>query len=1133
MLKQICFWVLFFVFSVGYSQEINSLYSSKTIVTDSVSYVFKLEENALNSSFFEVTNTDGVILDSNLYHIDFQQAQIEFIQPQQDSLVVNYLKYPETLTKTHQIYSSNLIVPNEEGKHLFQIPVQKESNWVPFDGLNTNGSISRSITVGNNQNLVTQSNLDLQIIGKLSEKVNLKASIQDSNNPLQYGGYSQRIDEFDQIFIELYGNKWRVKAGDLFIENRLSRFLNFNKKVQGLYAQTSFGENDQTQVELGAAIARGQYAKSEFIGQEGNQGPYKLRGQNNELYILIISGSERVFVNGRLLSQGENNDYVIDYNSGEIRFNPTFPITADMRIAIEYQYTDRNFTRFMTYGGIRHQQGKWDFGGYVYLESDMKNQPLQQNLNEEQVEILKQAGNDPTKMVAPSAYQDSYSDNKILYKKITTELYEYFEYSNNPQDTLYQVAFSFVGMNQGNYRLASNAAIGKIYEFAIPQNGIPQGDYEPVIQLVAPVKTLITTVQAAYTNEEKTKIEAEVALSNHDQNLFSSIDDQNNKGWAGNVKARQRLLDTNWKIDAFADIQFVHQNFKTIERLYNIEFNRDWNIGLIQGNQSMISAGINALKSPQQTLTYRFDRLEFSQSYLGQKHILEGKFQHKQWSFATQNSLLKADSETEFTDILRSSGQIDYRNKKYWAGNHWEGENYEVKDRITKAFNIQSQRYFQNTVFAGIGDTAGRYIETGYVYRVNDSLQDNRLKKFTTANSFYVKTQAFKTEKSQLQVYANYRMLEYKNDSLPNENTLNSKITYNDRFFNNLVQWQTIYENTSGALPQQEFTYIEVEPGMGTHMWNNYNGNGIQELEEFEPAPYPDLAIYIRLMLPNQLFIRTHQNRLTQLVSLNFQQWQNKEGWQKTLSHFHNQTTWILDKNREKGGKKIPLLPWTNSEEDVLAENSHFRNTLSFNRGKRRFESSYSYIVNNTKNLLNFGRIENHILTHQLDFNHLVKKIWNYNLAIQFDDVTSNSENYDAKNYHLKNIKLAPKISYLFSASARWDFFYEYRKKENQLQGFETLEQHRLGTSFSFNGKKNFIINGEFSFYQNTFEGNAFSPVAYQMLEGLQPGRNLTWRLLFQRNLTKYLDMNISYDGRSGESAQTIHTGSIQLRAFF
>lgn len=1121
------------MFSVGYSQEINSLYNAKTIVTDSTSYVIKLEESALNSSYFEITKKDGSTLDPKLYYIDFQKATITFSQPTSDSLVVNYLKFPETLTKTHQIYSSNLVVPNDEGKHIFQVSQKQENTWIPFDGLNTNGSISRAITVGNNQNLVTQSNLDLQIIGKLSDKVNLKASIQDSNNPLQYGGYSQRIDEFDQIFIELYGDKWRVKAGDLFIENRQSRFMNFNKKVQGIYAQTSFGENDQTEVELGAAIARGQYAKSEFVGQEGNQGPYKLRGQNNELYILIIAGSERVFVNGRLLTQGESNDYVIDYNSGEIKFNPTFPITSDMRIAIEYQYTDRNYTRFMTYGGIRHQQGKWDFGGYVYLESDMKNQPLQQNLNEEQVEILKQAGNDPTKMVAPSAYIDDYSDNKILYKKITDDLYEYFEYSNNPQDTLYQVAFSFVGMNQGNYRLANNAAIGKIYEFVFPINGLPQGDYEPVIQLVAPVKTLITTVQAVYTNEEKTKIETEIAVSNHDQNLFSSIDDQNNKGWAGSLKAQQRLLDAHWKIDAFTDIQFVHQNFKTIERLYNIEFNRDWNIGLIQGNQSMISAGINALKSPQQSLTYRFDHLEFSQSYQGQKHSLDGRYQWKNWSFATQNSWLKADSEIEKSNILRSSGQIDYRHKKFWAGNHWEGENYEVRDQITKAFNLQSQRYFQNTVFVGVGDTASRYLETGYVYRVNDSLQGNRLKKFTTANSFYAKSQVFKTEKSHLQVYANYRMLQYENDTLPNENTLNSRITYSDRFFDNLVQWQTTYENTSGALPQQEFTYIEVEPGMGTHMWNDYNGNGIQELEEFEPAPYPDLAIYVRLMLPNQLFVRTHQNRLTQIVSLNFQQWQNKDGWLKTLSHFHNQTTWMIDKNREKGGKKIPLFPWSKSNEEVLAENTHFRNTFSFNRGKKRYESSYSYIVNNTKNLLNFGQIENHIRTHQVDFNHLVKKIWNYHLAIQLDDVTANSENYEAKNYHLKNMKLAPKISYLFSTSARWDIFYEYRKKENQLQSFETLEQHRLGTSFSFNGKNNFIINGEFSFYQNTFEGDAFSPVAYQMLEGLQPGKNLTWRLLFQRNLTKYLDLNISYDGRSGEAAQTIHTGSIQLRAFF
>ena len=60
----------------------------------------------------------------------------------------------------------------------------KNTKFKPFDGLNTSGSITRGVTVGNNQNTVVNSNLDLQITGKISDKVSLRASIQDSNIPL-------------------------------------------------------------------------------------------------------------------------------------------------------------------------------------------------------------------------------------------------------------------------------------------------------------------------------------------------------------------------------------------------------------------------------------------------------------------------------------------------------------------------------------------------------------------------------------------------------------------------------------------------------------------------------------------------------------------------------------------------------------------------------------------------------------------------------------------------------------------------------------------------------------------------------------------------------------------------------------
>jgi hypothetical protein len=261
--------------------------------------------------------------------------------------------------------------------------------------LNTSGSITRGVTVGNNQNTTVSSNLDLQITGKISDKVSLRASIQDSNIPLQDGGYSQKLDEFDQIFIELFTDKWNIRAGDLFLENRQSRFLNFNKKVQGLSTHFTFGgEENKTDIFASAALVRGQYAKSSLTGQEGNQGPYKLRGNNGELYVLVISGSERVYVNGILKQRGENNDYVIDYNAGEITFTSLFPITSEMRIVIEYQYSDRSYTRFVTYAGANHEAKKWSLGGYLYSENDVKNQLLQQNLSAEQVQLLQNAGDD-------------------------------------------------------------------------------------------------------------------------------------------------------------------------------------------------------------------------------------------------------------------------------------------------------------------------------------------------------------------------------------------------------------------------------------------------------------------------------------------------------------------------------------------------------------------------------------------------------------------------------------------------------------------------------------------------------------------------------------------------------------------
>jgi len=1135
MLKKTIFIFLLFSVFFAFAQEIKSLYVSEkiSVTNDTIS----LQNKNLNPSFFEIKTESGFLISKEKYEIDFQNGKLIFnnIDQLSDSqLQAEYLKFPDFLTKEYSIYDQKRVVENSEynGK-LYVTNIEEKKQFVPFQGLNTSGSIARGITIGNNQNTVANSSLDLQITGKLSDNVGIRASIQDTNIPIQEGGYSQKLDEFDQIFIELFSDNWNIRAGDLFLENRTSHFLNFNKKIQGFSTNFSFGNDSKTNVFSSVGLVRGQYARSSFVGQEGNQGPYKLQGNNGELYVLVVSGSERVYVNGILLQRGTDKQYVIDYNAGEIVFTSLFPITSEMRINVEYQFSERNYTRLVGYGGVMHEREKWNIGGFVYSENDLKNQPLQQNLSQEQAEILKNAGNNTEKMVAPSAYQDTYSENRILYKKVMINGVEAFEFSNNPQDELYNVRFTLVGENNGNYILESNQAVGKIYKYVEPISNIPQGNYEPIVRLIAPEKIQIATILGGY-KTEKTQINFETAISNADKNLFSTIDDQNNKGFAGKINVNQRVISGNYPTNVFVDYQFVEKNFQTIERLFSIEFNRDWNINSVaNSNQSLIIAGVKTNIKQNGFVNYQLEKLGFSESFKANRNVINVFLNFDKLTLKTNNSILNSSSDYAKTEFIRSETSPIFRFYKNWIGTSLRIENNSEKLQPSNQLSNLSQRFVEYGSCIGRGDSTKVYTEFGYLHRKNDSLVNSVLQRVNYSNSFYAKSRLIQTQTSDLETFMNYRILKYQNDSLPKETSLNSRIVYNDRFFSQLILLTTSFETMSGNLAQQEFTYIEVEPGQGVYTWNDYNQNGIQELEEFEVAKFSDQAKYIRVFLPNQVFLKTHQNRFSNSLTLNPIIWQNENGLKKILSYFYNQTSFLVDRKIKRKENNFDLNPFGVNSEDILARNTNVNNNLFYNRGKQTHSVTYTYLLAEAKNLLSVGSVSNKTSSHQLQYQHLFSNIWLLSLNTRSVITQTSSENYSAQNFKIETYAIFPKISYLFTKNTNLDAFYEFQNKKNAVGDLEHLEQHRLGLSFSLSSNKGFISTGEFSLYKNNFRGNSLSPVAYQILEGLQAGQNLTWRLLVQKNLTQYLDLSLNYEGRKSENSKTIHTGNVQLRAFF
>ena len=1128
------------------AQGTKGLFQTKKIQTDNS---IVLDSVSINPSYFKVLDANGKVLDSTLYSIDFKKAVLRFEDASivTDSVEVSYLNYPDFLTKTYKQIDESVIV-NSSGtlRQLYQLSEPNNNqDIIPFDGLTTSGSIARGVTIGNNQNSVLNSELDLQISGKISDKITLRASIQDANIPLQQSGYSQRLDEFDQVFIEAFTDQWALRAGDIDLVDNNSYFGAFSKRVQGLSVNSTFKhQNATTTAFASGALVRGQFVTSQFVAQEGNQGPYKLKGPNNELFVLVVSGSETVYVNGVALERGATKDYIIDYNAGEIIFNPTYPITSEMRITVDYQYSERNYTRFVGYAGAKYNSEHLKLGVSFYNENDLKNQPLQQNLNSNQAEVLAIAGDDSSLMIAPSETPAEFSENRILYKKEVVGGEEVYVFSNNSEDNLFQVNFLFVGEQQGDYELSNSSAISNIYAYVPPISGQKQGSYAPIVQLVAPVQLQLAVLNGSYVPSEKTMIDFELATSKNDLNLFSSISDDDNDGLAARYALNQHVFKTQkgWQMRVASELDYIQKNFRNLEGLYNPEFNRDWNLEQPTGNQIvanfgdqlLITAGTTFSDANLNQIDYQFQHLNFSEEFNGNRHILNSKLGLKNLEFRTYSSILNTDGTRSKSTFFRSLSQLKYDVGSFWPGIKFSTEQNKITQHPTNELDLQSQKFSAYEAFVGIGDSTNVFLKVGYIKRLNDSVQSNQLKRINTSDTYYLNTQVVKNQNSNLSVYANYRVFRPEDEQKAQQKTLNSRLFFGQKFVQNLVQWQTVYETSSGRLPQQEFTYVAVEPGQGSFVWFDYNNNGIQELEEFEVAQFQDQAAYIRVLLPNQVYIRTHQNRLSQTLTFDPIQWRGSSDKTKSFwSHFYNQTTFLIDRKQRNEGQNISLNPFQSNFEDQLALQSNFRNQLFFNRGKQYYTVSYIFSGSELQNVLSFGTIAQKGYAHQLNFTHKIQQQWLLNLQANFDNNKSESENYSSKNFDLDEFSLYPKISYLLDDNKRFDVFYQFQNLDNLIRAKEQLKQHKLGVSAMMTQNQKASVSAEFNYFSNIFQGDANTPVAYQMMEGLQPGTNFTWSLIAQKKLTKYLDLNLNYFGRKSENSRTIHTGTIQLKAFF
>ena len=90
-----------------------------------------------------------------------------------------------------------------------------------------------------------------------------------------------------------------------------------------------------------------------------------------------------------------------------------------------------------------------------------------------------------------------------------------------------------------------------------------------------------------------------------------------------------------------------------------------------------------------------------------------------------------------------------------------------------------------------------------------------------------------------------------------------------------------------------------------------------------------------------------------------------------------------------------------------------------------------------------------------------------------------------------------------------------------------------MGASLKYNILNKGSLNVTANFIDVTYNDVQNTSLAFEMLEALQIGENITWTVRYQRNISKNMQLSLNYEGRQSSGANVVHIGGAQVRAYF
>ena len=449
------------------------------------------------------------------------------------------------------------LVVNKKDSVENKVLYSKKNNLKAFP-MNASGFFYRGISVGQYGNNSLNGGLRLQISGKISEKTQIMGVITDESLPIQPEGSTADLEELDKVYINVSSSLYSLQAGDIETGEARNSLNLYRRKITGISSDI---QTNNGQIRTVFGQSKGTFHRMEIKGQDGNQGPYLLKSKEGRAGVVVIAGSERIWINGIALKRGEDQDYIIDYSQGELIFMPKNLIFFDTDIDIEYQYQEASYSSnyFETAFSKNPSEKSQLEIKYVAENQDIGSSSLSTD--------QKNAFRKTDVLLAEGFYLDSLGEYVL-----ENNVFKFFPNEERNIDR-YKVVFS--PDPDGKYIRKVSQQERMYYEY-IGNEAFAGLRFSPGQSVLAPNGKNVLQVSSKYKLGEYSNLNIESIFSQNRKNLLRKSNSQIH-GSALNIQLNQSNISLGSANLAFqASHKMNSKNYQSLGRDRYVNFNERW-----------------------------------------------------------------------------------------------------------------------------------------------------------------------------------------------------------------------------------------------------------------------------------------------------------------------------------------------------------------------------------------------------------------------------------------------------------------------------------------------------------------------------------------------------------------------------